>query len=214
MPPPTTEQLRERAARLLAEHGTTYADEAGIRLRDKPSQLWQLLVLSLLLSAPISSSIAVTAARELFRSGYRTPQRMRHATWQQRVDALGRGRYRRYDESMAATLGEAADLVLEEYDGDLRRLHSWADDVEDLEASLQSFKGIGPTGAAIFLREVQGVWPDVAPYVDERAKDGASRAGLPRTPERLAELVPRRDLPRLVAACVRTAKADKGLART
>ncbi len=213
MVPPSDDQLRESVKRLLDQHGTTYAEQAGIRLRDKPSQLWQLLVLSLLLSARISSGVAVAAARELFRAGYRTPERMRAATWQQRVDALGRGHYRRYDESTAAMLGEAADLVLEEYDGDLRRLRAWADDVDDLEASLQCFKGIGPTGAAIFLREVQGVWPDVAPYVDRLAKDGASRAGLPRSPERLAALVPHHDLPRLVAACVRTAKTDSGLTR-
>lgn len=211
MAPPSDEQLREKVAHLLDEHGTTYAEQAGIRLCDEPAQLWQLLVLSLLLSARISSGVAVAAARELFRAGYDTPQRMRAATWQQRVDALGRGHYRRYDKSTAAMLGEAADLVLEEYDGDLRHLHAWADDIDDLEASLQCFKGIGPTGAAIFLREVQGVWPDVAPYVDRLAKDGAIRAGLPRTPEGLVALVPHHDLPRLMAACVRTARTDSGL---
>ena len=31
---------------LLERHGTTYAEDAGIRLADKPPPLWQLLVLS------------------------------------------------------------------------------------------------------------------------------------------------------------------------
>src|SRR6185312_2074702 len=97
---PMTKQQHTVAA-LLERHGTTYAEEAGIRLADKPSPLYELLVLSTLLSARISSRIAVDAARELFSAGMRTPERMRSATWQQRVSALGRGSYRRYDERTA-----------------------------------------------------------------------------------------------------------------
>jgi hypothetical protein len=191
---------------LLARHGTTYAEDAGITLSDKPAALWQLLVLSLLLSARIGSDIAVAAARELFGAGYRTPQRMRAATWQARVDALGRGHYRRYDERTATQLGELADRVLGTYDGDLRRLHQESADARAVEQALQRFKGIGPAGAAIFCREVQGVWPDLAPYVDPLAADGARRLGLPASPDRLAGLASRADLPRLVAGCVRAAR--------
>ncbi|MET1058335.1 MAG: endonuclease [Nocardioides sp.] len=190
---------------LMRRHGRTYAEDAGISLRDEPSPLWQLLVLSLLLSARIRSDIAVAAARELSRAGYRTPAAMRDASWQHRVSALGRGRYRRYDERTATMLGEMAEAVLDNYSGDLRRLRDGSDDIE---RDLQKFKGIGPTGAAIFCREVQGVWPQLAPYVDGLAADGAERLGLPRSPERLAGLVPPLDLPRLVAACVRAARRD------
>ena len=38
---------------------------------------------------------------------------------------------------------------------------------------------LGPSGAGIFLREVQAVWPSVAPYVDDQMQDGARAAGLP-----------------------------------
>jgi hypothetical protein len=191
--------------KLLERHGQTYAEEAGFRLTDKPSPLWRLLVLTVLLSAPIGSDIAVAGARELFRAGYRTPRAMREASWQERVDALGRGHYRRYDESTATTLGELADTVLADYRGDLRRLHEQSDDVE---RDLQRFKGIGPAGAAIFCREVQGVWTDLAPYVDDLAADGAERLGLPRSADQLAALVRPADLPRLVAACVRARDDD------
>ena len=98
---------------LLDRFGRTYAEQAGIRLADKPSPLYQLLVLATLLSARISADIAVAAAKELFAAGYRTPQRMRQATWQDRVDALGRGHYRRYDELTSTILGEAAELLLD-----------------------------------------------------------------------------------------------------
>jgi endonuclease III len=191
------------AQALVRRHGRTFAEEAGITLRDAPSPLWQLLVLSLLLSARISADIAIAAARELSEAGYRTPEKMRAASWQDRVEALGRGHYRRYDERTSTQLGELAETVLSEYGGDLRSLHGSS--VADLEKDLQRFKGIGPTGAAIFCREVQGVWPDVAPYVDKRAADGAERLGLPRSADRLADLVSTDDLPRLVAGCVRAA---------
>ena len=199
---------KQIARALLARHGRTFSEDAGISLEDKPSPLWQLLVLSLLLSARISADIAVAAARELFQAGYRTPQKMRDATWQQRVDALGRGHYRRYDERTSTQLGELADAVLSDYGGDLRSMRGSS--VAELEKRLQRFKGIGPTGAAIFCREVQGVWRHVAPYVDKRAADGAERLGLPRSAERLAALVCADDLPRLVAGCVRAA-SDKDL---
>src|SRR5689334_24071091 len=94
---------------IIERHGRTYADEAGIRLADKPSPLYQLLVLASLLSARITAGVAVAAARELFAAGYRTPRKMLDASWQQRVDALGRGHYRRYDERTSTMLADAAE---------------------------------------------------------------------------------------------------------
>lgn len=199
----------DRVAAVLERHGTTYAEQAGIALADKPSPLYRLLVLSLLLSARISADIAVAAAREFSRAGYRTAERMAGATWQQRVDALGRGHYRRYDERTSTMLGDGAQLLLDDYAGDLRRLHRDAGSASDLEKLLQRHPGIGPTGAAIFCREVQGVWSDVAPYADRRVVDGAKKLGLPASAERLAGLVSPSDLPRLTAACVRAALDDK-----
>ncbi|TCO59488.1 hypothetical protein [Actinocrispum wychmicini] len=83
----------------------TYAEEAGIHLRDKPSPLYQRLVLSMLLSTRICAGIAVATARELFAAGWYTPRRMADSTWQQRVDALGRGGYARYDEKHGNSAG-------------------------------------------------------------------------------------------------------------
>ncbi|NEE03648.1 endonuclease [Phytoactinopolyspora halotolerans] len=199
-----------RAEAVLDRHGQTFAEQAGIKLADRPSPLYRLLVLSTLLSARISSDIAVSAARELSKAGFRTPQKMAGATWQQRVDALGRGHYRRYDERTSSMLGDGAELLLDRYGGDLRRLHDDTAGVDELERRLQEFPGIGPSGAAIFCREVQGVWPDVHPYVDSRARDGAERLGLPKSAEKLAEMVSKDDFPRLVAACLRASR-DKSV---
>ncbi|WP_022919442.1 endonuclease [Ruania albidiflava] len=192
-----------RARYAVHTYGTTYAEDADITLRDKPAPLYQLLVLATLLSARISADIAVAAARELYRAGYRTPQRMADATWQQRVDALGRGGYRRYDERTATMLGDGAEQLQGEHRGDLRRLRS--DDPAQTRSRLQTFPGIGPAGADIFCREVQAVWPELVPYLDRKALQGAGKAGLPEDASRLARLVPDADVVHLAAACVRAA---------
>lgn len=189
---------------LLEQHGTTYAAQAGITLRDKPMPLFQLLVLTMLSSIRISADVAADAAGELFRCGWRTPQRLRDSTWQQRVDALGRGGYRRYDESTATRLDELAARVQEEHRGDLRRIRPGPDgSVEDLARAVSDFGRIGPTGAGIFRREVQAVWPEMAPYFDDRARQAALDLGYPTSPEALADLVADRDTARLSAALVR-----------
>jgi len=132
---------------LLERFGRTYAEQAGIRLADKPSPLYELLVLATLLSARISADIAVAAARELFTAGYRTPQRMRQASWQDRVDALGRGGYRRYDERTSTMLGDAAEFLQDRWSDDLRTLREAAGgDPARIRELLTEFKGIGPVG--------------------------------------------------------------------
>ncbi|TDC32781.1 hypothetical protein [Micromonospora sp. KC213] len=198
---------QQRLARaLLDRQARTYAEEAGIHLADRPGPLYQLLVLATLLSTRIRAQVAVAAARELFAAGWRTPRAMRVANWQERVDALGRGHYRRYDERTATMLGTGAELCLDRWHGDLRRMHREAAGKPDrLRPLLTEFPGIGPTGADIFLREVQAVWPDVRPYADRRSLAGAKRLGLPADPRRLAELVEAAEFGRFASALVRVA---------
>ncbi|MFF1924242.1 endonuclease [Streptomyces sp. NPDC058221] len=198
------------AKRLLEEHGQTYAEEAGIRLRNTPAPLYQLLTLCVLFSVPIKADIAVAAARELFGAGKRTPRAMVAASWQDRVDALGRAHYRRYDESTATALGDGAQLALDRYRGDLRRLRDESGgDPERIRALLQEFPRIGPVGADIFSREAQAVWPELSPAFDTLARGAAAGLGLPGTAEGLARLVSEDDLPRLAAALVRAQLAKK-----
>jgi endonuclease III len=193
------------ARALLDRYGRTYAEEAGIRLADKPASLYQLLVLSTLLSARINAEIAVQAARELFAAGYKTPKAMREASWEDRVEALNRGHYTRYQERTSTMLGDGAELLDERWGGDLRRLRDEAGGKPArIKSLLQEFPGIGPSGADIFLREVQAVWPSVAPYLDRRVIEGAHRVGLPTDPEQLARLAgSAQDLARLSAALIR-----------
>ena len=108
---------------------------------------------------------ADAAARESFSAGWRTPERMRAATWQQRVDALGWA--------------------------------SWSTPLSRPPAS-------GRWERRIFCREVQDVWPVVAPFFVDRALSDARWLGLPDDPDELAALAPGREVARLTAALVRS----------
>lgn len=195
---------------VLGKYGRTYAAQAGIRLSDKPAPLFQLLVLTTLMSVRIRADIAVDAARELFRAGWRTPKAMAESTWQQRVDALGRAHYVRYDESTARHLEESAVRALEVYHGDLRGMAEAAGrDAARLRNLLTEFPRIGATGAQIFCREAQVVWAWLRPFFDKRALAGAEKVGLPTQPKRLARLVPPEEHARLAAALVRATLETK-----
>ncbi len=199
---------KEVVDRLLSRAGQTYAEEAKIRLEDKPKALFQLLILCMLASKPIDASIAMRAARELFDAKLRTPDAVLDADRQTMIDAFGRASYARYDESSATRMVDMATLVHDEYGGDLRKLAERADsDVDTARKLLEQFKGIGDTGADIFLREVQDVWEWVAPYFDDRAVTAAGELGLPRDPAKLSELAGTRNSA-LAAALVRVALDD------
>ncbi|MGP4048942.1 endonuclease [Streptomyces sp. 2A115] len=195
---------------LVAEHGRTFADEAGIKLRNTPQPLYRTLVMACLLSARIRGSVALATTRALYEAGMRDPRRMADATWQQRVDALGEGGYRRYDERTATQLGDGAELLLERWGGDLRRMRDAADgDLDELRDLLQEVPGLGPAGADIFLREVQRVWPEAAPHLDAKALQGAGRLGLPEDPDQLVKLAGHTEPAVLAAALVRAALDKK-----
>lgn len=195
-----TDVVRE----LLDRAGQTFAQEAGITLKDQPKPLFQLLVLSMLLSARISAEIATQTARELFHAGWRTPQAMAKAPRREVIAALQRGHYTRYDESTATRLHEAAERVTSEYRGDLRELAERGGHDEAATARLlEEFDGIGPVGAEIFMREVQDTWTWLRPHMDDRVLDGAAELDLPRDPDKLSKLSGSHEVAPLAASLVR-----------
>lgn len=193
---------------LLARHGRTYADEAGIALRDTPAPLLQLLVLSSLLSSGVSAELGVRAARGLREAGLTTAEHLRDAGDDGRWKALSDARYLRKRQT-AHQLGQLAELLLDEHHGDLRHLRDGAGgDAGGVHEAVQRFSGIGPVGADVFCREVQAVWPALRPFADDRVTAAATSLHLPATPEGLAELAGTDDLSVLGAALVRCSIAD------
>jgi hypothetical protein len=110
---------------------------------------------------------------------------------------------------LAAQIDTLTRLGVDEYTGDLRELAERSNrDIGPAKRMLKEFKGIGDTGADIYLREVQGVWTWVRPYFDDCASDAAKQLGLPTEPKKLASLAPRNNA-RLAAALVRLALDDE-----
>ena len=194
---------------LLERHGKTYAAELGIDLgKGTPSVLFRWLCASILLSARISAGLAMHAARALADQGWTTAQKMAAATREQRTRTLNEAGYARYDESTSRMLGDTAELLVERYGGDLRRLREAAErDAGRERALLKQCKGLGDVGVSIFFREVQLAWDELYPFADKRALDAAQRLGLGSDAQALAKQVPKQEFPRLVAALVRAGLA-------
>jgi hypothetical protein len=183
-----TRDHRRTVAVLLEQQGRTVADEAGITLADIPAPLYQLLVLATPLSARVSAKGGGRRGPRALSA--RTP----HAPHDAGRELAGSGGcpgprpHRRYDEGTATVLGDGAQLCQDRYSGDLRRLHQQTSgDADELRRLLTDFPGIGPTGADIFLREVQAVWSDITPFVEGKVVDGAKRLRLPSSLTDLAE---------------------------
>ncbi|MCM3884833.1 hypothetical protein [Frankia sp. R82] len=192
-------------AELLDRHGRTFAEEIGADVpADTAEAMFALTVFALLAGAPIRTSAAVRACRALLDAGWTDAASMAEATWEERTRVLNRNGYARYDESTSRRLEDACRYLSDTYDGDVRGLRRAADGSPERErALLQRIKGIGPVGADIFLREAQAGWDELVPYLDERVRHTARELGLPGSATRVADLVERADLPRLVAALVR-----------
>lgn len=133
--------------------------ELGIKL-DKPTDaaVFRWLIACQLFGARISQDIAARTFGELDKAGLLTPRKLAAADWQRLVDLLGAGGYKRYDESTARELQEVGRLALDKYDGKLTRLRNGVTSRKELAERAREFKGIGPTAADIFVRELAPAW--------------------------------------------------------
>lgn len=196
---------REIARILLKLYGRTFAEHLGCAMENQPSPLFCLLISALLFSTRISHNIALKSARILFEHGWTTAESMAASTWEQRVRALDEGGYVRYDERTSTMLGETAHMLIDLYQGDLRKLRTAAEaDPARERELLDQFKGVGDVAVNIFFREAQLSWTELFPFADERALASAKKLGLPTDSRELASLVRGRDnFVRLVSALIR-----------
>jgi endonuclease III len=130
------------------------ARDLGIRPESgRERELFKWLVACLLFGKPIQQGVARRAYGELEREGLLTPRAILKAGWGKLVEVLDRGHYVRYDFSTATKLLEVCQALLERY-GSVRALLRRSRSRADLSRRLQQFKGIGPTTARIFLRDL------------------------------------------------------------
>ncbi|KAI8277455.1 hypothetical protein K4K56_000576 [Colletotrichum sp. SAR 10_98] len=156
---------------------------------------FQNLVAALLLSKPISHRLGLRTINTLLNEpfGLRTLQDVDEAGFEGRRKVMWEARTQ-HKEKSAAQLGDLVDGVRGicgegEEDGSLEQMEGLRAQVKDLKSVEEAqkkvekiltdgIKGVGPTGAGIFLRRVQGDWEEVFPYADQRALEVAVMFGL------------------------------------
>ena len=176
---------------LLDLHPRGYAGELGIQVTKSPKGLFRLLCLAILADDTAPSESIGVAMRALGERGLDSAPEVAQASEEERADLLREAGYGRAAEA-AQWLHEVAELVIDRYDGDLNNLLDEADgDHDKVRAALDEFAGVDEAGIGVFLREVQMVRPDVAPFADDGALAAAKRLGLPTDARELMDDVAR-----------------------
>jgi endonuclease III len=138
-----------------------YSDELGLDLT-KPEDRFKWFLASVLFAKRISAEIAKNTYLHFELEKLTSPGAILRAGWDRLVEVLDSGGYTRYDFSTATNLLGIAKTLKEKY-GSLERLHAESSNPSDLENRLREFKGIGPVGVNIFLRELRGIWENAKP---------------------------------------------------
>ena len=153
-----------------------YSEELGIDLRQgTDKELFKWFLASILFGARITETVAKNTYRAFERHRLLGPRKILETGWGFLVNPVMReGGYVRYDGKTSSQVLSNCEKLLKEYGGSLRRLHSHANNNEDLVQMLLAFYGIGPVTTNIFLRELRPFWkkadPDPLPIVNELAK--------------------------------------------
>jgi endonuclease III len=154
----------------------SYSDELGLDLT-KPEDRFKWFLASVLFAKRISAETAKETYLCFEQEELTSPDAILQAGWDRLVEVLDSGGYTRYDFSTATNLLGIAKTLKEKY-GSLERLHAESSSPSDLENRLREFKGVGPVGVNIFLRELRGVWEKAKPSPSPMAVVTAQKIGL------------------------------------
>jgi hypothetical protein len=145
--------------------------ELGIDLASgRPAELFKWFLACLLVGKPIQRDVAARTCQEFAQARLLTPRAILEAGWDRLVQVLDRGHYVRFDFSTATKLLDVCAALLAQYRS-LDRLLEQSTSRAEVARRLRAFKGVGPTTARIFLREVAALWPRY-----EQLASGATRA--------------------------------------
>jgi hypothetical protein len=142
-----------------------FSEELGIDLASgDEDQLFRWFLASLLYGGHIGETIARQTYQAFCHYQLTTPRGILTAGWDFLVNPVMReGGYVRYDFSKSDQILRDCQRLVDEYDGNLWRMHEAARDASDLETRLRDFYGVGPVTANIFLRELRPFWPKADP---------------------------------------------------
>src|SRR4051794_22268318 len=188
-----SEEQKVTARAVFEREGRGFAEEIGLGRTNNPSSLFGLLVTAVLVAPRGEASGPATAAHEV-TNRWHTVTDLADASEQDIAKELGAavegaGRDEQDDNASddAGTLRALAAAVRDTWGGDLRNLREEAgrDPAREREL-LTALPGVDDGVADVFLREVQVLWDEVAPFADDRALRAASALGLGETAEDLA----------------------------
>jgi len=165
---------------LVNSLGKKFSTSLDIDLSKKKSQeIFKWFLASVLFGARISETIACKTFNEFKKEDVLTPSAVLETGWDGLVRILDSGGYVRYDFKTATKLLEITKDLIDEYKGDLQKLHSSAKDQKDLERRIKNLgKGIGDVTCNIFLRELRGIWGKADPLPGAMVIEGAGNLGL------------------------------------
>ncbi|KAK5943315.1 hypothetical protein PMZ80_004322 [Knufia obscura] len=176
---------------LLSTHGTLPLSDTSLTSPQKPTPetLLAHLLNATLSSTRISHTLAAKTVRTVIDAGYANLSTLEKDTWERRTEILTEGGYTHYREKTATQLGELAALLRSEYDGDLNNLLGQAKEAAGSDAShekvrdevrsrLKKIKGVGEVAVDVFCDTAQGVWRELAPFLDPRSQKTAEGLGL------------------------------------
>jgi len=165
----------------------TYSQELGLDLK-RPEDRFKWFLASMLFAKRISSDIAKKTFKRFLEEGLLTPEAILEAGWNRLVQVLDSGGYVRYDFSTATNLLDVSKSLIERF-GSLDKLHEEAESPRHLEELLTEFRGIGPVGVNIFLRELRGIWEKADPKPSKLAVETARKLRVKRIKELESQLV-------------------------
>jgi endonuclease III len=154
----------------------SYSNELNLDL-SKAEDRFKWFLASVLFAKRISAQTAKETYLYFEQDELTSPEAILEAGWDHLVEVLDSGGYTRYDFSTATNLLGIAKILKEKY-GDLERLHAESSSPANLERRLQEFRGVGPVGVNIFLRELRGIWEKAKPKPSPIAVATAQKIGL------------------------------------
>src|SRR5271157_2836395 len=154
----------------------SYSNELDLDL-SKAEDRFKWFLASVLFAKRISAETAKETYFYFEQEELTSPDSILEAGWDRLVEVLDSGGYTRYDFSTATNLLGIAKTLKEKY-GDLEGLYAESISAVDLERRLQEFKGVGPVGVNIFLRELRGIWEKAKPKPSPIAVATAQKIGL------------------------------------
>jgi hypothetical protein len=203
------EEKRRLVRAVRSQMGRGLAEACGFAVIANPARLFQILYLSVLLASDRDYWRAVRIAQGLRDRGWESAARMARSRHDERAALIAVAGGKRDADAVSATLGDLAQAIVDRYRGDLRRLRADAQRDPSRERDrLKTLPGVDDRVVDLFFREVQVLWPEVAPFADRRALAAARKLDLGRSVEDLSALAGSRESEKLAWLAGALARVD------